>query len=87
MEPAEQRQAMLADRAAQTLILVDDRLRASKSRAGAVGGWQRAHRGGDLVARFVRDKRHDVERAVLSRAVRWHCEDRVIPCGNQTIVF
>ena len=29
----------------------------------------------------------DVERAVLSRAVRWHCEDRVIPCGNQTIVF
>jgi formyltetrahydrofolate deformylase len=29
----------------------------------------------------------DVERAVLSRAVRWHCEDRVIHCGNQTVVF
>jgi formyltetrahydrofolate deformylase len=29
----------------------------------------------------------DVERAVLSRAVRWHCEDRVIRHGNSTIVF
>ncbi len=29
----------------------------------------------------------DVERAVLSRAVLWHCEDRVIRFGNQTIVF
>ncbi|WP_242639575.1 formyltetrahydrofolate deformylase [Mycolicibacterium sp. S2-37] len=29
----------------------------------------------------------DVERAVLSRAVSWHCEDRVIRHGNQTIVF
>jgi len=29
----------------------------------------------------------DVERAVLSRAVLWHCEDRVIRSGNQTIVF
>jgi formyltetrahydrofolate deformylase len=29
----------------------------------------------------------DVERAVLSRAVRWHCEDRVIRYANQTIVF
>jgi formyltetrahydrofolate deformylase len=29
----------------------------------------------------------DVERAVLSRAVLWHCEDRIIPYGNQTIVF
>lgn len=27
----------------------------------------------------------DVERAVLSRAVLWHCEDRVIRYGNQTI--
>lgn len=27
----------------------------------------------------------DVERAVLSRAVLWHCEDRVIRDGNQTI--
>ncbi len=29
----------------------------------------------------------DVERAVLSRAVKWHCEDRVIRNGNTTIVF
>ena len=29
----------------------------------------------------------DVERAVLSRAVRWHCQDRIIQHGNQTIVF
>ena len=29
----------------------------------------------------------DVERAVLSRAVLWHCEDRVIRYGNQTVVL
>ncbi|GFZ81714.1 formyltetrahydrofolate deformylase [Nesterenkonia alkaliphila] len=29
----------------------------------------------------------DVERAVLSRAVKWHCEDRVIRDNNTTIVF
>ncbi len=29
----------------------------------------------------------DVERAVLSRAVAWHCEDRVARHGNSTIVF
>ncbi|MQA34391.1 formyltetrahydrofolate deformylase [Modestobacter roseus] len=29
----------------------------------------------------------DVERAVLSRAVRWHLEDRVAVHGNTTIVF
>ena len=29
----------------------------------------------------------DVERLVLSRAVKWHSEDRVIRHGNQTIVF
>ena len=29
----------------------------------------------------------DVERQVLSRAVRWHAEDRVIRHGNHTIVF
>jgi len=29
----------------------------------------------------------DVERAVLSRAVQWHCEDRVIRYGNQTVIF
>ena len=28
-----------------------------------------------------------VERAVLSRAVQWHAEDRVIRYGNQTIIF
>ena len=28
-----------------------------------------------------------VERAVLSRAVQWHAQDRVIRHGNQTIVF
>ncbi|MFC0681539.1 formyltetrahydrofolate deformylase [Lysobacter korlensis] len=29
----------------------------------------------------------DVERAVLSRAVLWHAQDRVIPHGSSTIVF
>lgn len=29
----------------------------------------------------------DVERVVLSRAVLWHCEDRIIRFGNQTVVF
>ncbi|WP_405374059.1 MULTISPECIES: formyltetrahydrofolate deformylase [unclassified Microbacterium] len=29
----------------------------------------------------------DVERQVLSRAVRWHAEDRIIRHGNHTIVF
>ncbi|MEO8814644.1 MAG: formyltetrahydrofolate deformylase [Mycobacterium sp.] len=29
----------------------------------------------------------DVERVVLSRAVQWHCQDRVIQVDNQTIVF
>ena len=29
----------------------------------------------------------DVERAVLSRAVKWHCEDRILRYGNQTVVF
>ena len=29
----------------------------------------------------------DVERAALSRAVLWHCEDRIIGYGNQTIAF
>jgi len=40
------------------------------------------HRTEDLVRMGA-----DVERAVLSRAVRWHCEDRVIRDGNSTIVF
>jgi formyltetrahydrofolate deformylase len=29
----------------------------------------------------------DIERAVLSRAVRWHCEDRVLRHGETTVVF
>jgi formyltetrahydrofolate deformylase len=32
-------------------------------------------------------KGRDVERAVLSRAVRWHLEDRVLVHGNKTVVF
>lgn len=41
-----------------------------------------AHTATDLQARGAY-----VERAVLSRAVQWHAEDRVIRHGNQTIVF
>jgi formyltetrahydrofolate deformylase len=29
----------------------------------------------------------DVERVVLSRAVLWHCQDRIVRHGNQTVVF
>jgi formyltetrahydrofolate deformylase len=29
----------------------------------------------------------DLERRVLARAVRWHCEDRVIVHGNKTVIF
>ena len=29
----------------------------------------------------------DIERTVLTRAVRWHCEDRILRHGNQTVVF
>lgn len=29
----------------------------------------------------------DIERIVLSRAVAWHCEDRVLVHGNTTVVF
>jgi formyltetrahydrofolate deformylase len=41
-----------------------------------------AHTAADLTRRGA-----DVERAVLSRAVLWHAEDRVIRNGNHTIVF
>ncbi|MGQ4615850.1 formyltetrahydrofolate deformylase [Nocardia sp. R7R-8] len=41
---------------------------------------------GDTVADLQR-RGADVERAVLSRAVAWHSEDRVIRYGNSTIVF
>jgi formyltetrahydrofolate deformylase len=40
----------------------------------------------DSVADLTR-KGRDVERVVLSRAVRWHLEDRVLPYGNKTVVF
>jgi formyltetrahydrofolate deformylase len=29
----------------------------------------------------------DVERIVLARAVRWHCEDRIVRHANRTVVF
>ena len=29
----------------------------------------------------------DIERIVLSRAVQWHCQDRVLRHGNTTVVF
>jgi formyltetrahydrofolate deformylase len=38
----------------------------------------------------VDDLKHlgrDLERRVLARAVRWHCEDRIIVHGNKTVVF
>jgi formyltetrahydrofolate deformylase len=38
----------------------------------------------------VDDLKHlgrDLERRVLVRAVRWHCEDRIIVHGNKTVVF
>jgi formyltetrahydrofolate deformylase len=38
------------------------------------------------VAELVR-KGRDVERSVLSQAVRWHLEDRVLIHGNRTVVF
>ncbi|MFF0501817.1 formyltetrahydrofolate deformylase [Nocardia aobensis] len=41
---------------------------------------------GDSAADLQR-KGADVERAVLSRAVSWHCDDRVIRDGNSTVVF
>jgi len=40
----------------------------------------------DTVADLVR-KGRDVERSVLSRAVRWHLDDRVLVYDNKTVVF
>ncbi|HZN74055.1 MAG TPA: formyltetrahydrofolate deformylase [Micromonosporaceae bacterium] len=37
--------------------------------------------------RELQRKGADVERLVLSRAVAWHCADRVIRDGNTTVVF
>lgn len=41
---------------------------------------------GDTVADLVRYGR-DIEKTVLSRGLRYHVEDRVLVCGNKTIVF
>jgi len=35
----------------------------------------------------LREKGRDVERMVLSRAVRWHLEHRVLVYGNKTVIF
>jgi formyltetrahydrofolate deformylase len=35
----------------------------------------------------LRRRGADVERAVLARAVEWHCEDRVLRYGNTTVLF
>ncbi len=41
---------------------------------------------GDSVEDLVRYGR-DIEKTVLSRGLRYHVEDRVLVCGNKTIVF
>jgi len=41
---------------------------------------------GDSVEDMVRYGR-DIERTVLARGLRYHLEDRVLMCGNKTIVF
>jgi len=41
---------------------------------------------GDTVDDLVRYGR-DIERSVLSRGLRYHVEDRILVCGNKTIVF
>ncbi len=33
------------------------------------------------------EKGRDLERVVLSRAVRWHLEHRILVCGTKTVVF
>jgi formyltetrahydrofolate deformylase len=38
-------------------------------------------------AEELRRRGSDVERTVLSRAVQWHCEDRVVRDGERTVVF
>ena len=40
----------------------------------------------DSVEDLIR-KGGDLEKAVLSRAVRWHVENRVLLYGNKTVVF
>lgn len=36
---------------------------------------------------MLRRRGSDIERAVLARAVEWHCEDRILRHGNTTVVF
>lgn len=38
-------------------------------------------------ANEMRELGMNVERMVLARAVKWHLEDRIIVCGNRTVVF
>ena len=40
----------------------------------------------DTVSDLIR-KGRDLEKAVLSRAVRWHVENRVLVYGDKTVVF
>src|SRR5258708_27500491 len=40
----------------------------------------------DTVEQLV-EKGRDIEKVVLSRAVRWHVENRVLLYGNKTVVF
>lgn len=40
-----------------------------------------------LAVEDLRRLGRDLERRVVARAVRWHCEDRVIVHGNKTVVF
>jgi formyltetrahydrofolate deformylase len=40
----------------------------------------------DQVENLVQ-KGRDVEKMVLSRAVRWHLEHRILAYGNKTVVF
>ena len=40
----------------------------------------------DTVEDLIR-KGRDLEKVVLSRAVRWHVENRVLVYGNKTVVF
>ena len=40
----------------------------------------------DTVEQLI-EKGRDIEKVVLSRAVRWHLENRVLLYGNKTVVF
>ena len=40
----------------------------------------------DQIGDLIR-KGRDLEKVVLSRAVRWHVENRVLVYGNKTVVF